>query len=126
MRLALNLWQLIIDSVRIELNCRMLSWYMRILQRCKGKPKPESLGFPDGSVAKNLPSEQETQEAQIQSLIGKIPRRGTWQPMDRGAWWATVRRVTQSQTPLKWLSSHRILSHSPNFSAVPSSLLVTR
>ena len=85
MRLALNLWQLIIDSVRIELNCRMLSWYMRILQRCKGKPKPESLGFPDGSVAKNLPSEQETQEAQVQSLIGKIPRRGTWQPMDRGA-----------------------------------------
>ena len=26
-------------------------------------------------------------------------------PMDRGAWWATVYRVTQSQTRLKWLSS---------------------
>ena len=25
-------------------------------------------------------------------------------PMDRGAWWATVHRVTKSQTWLKWLS----------------------
>ena len=27
-------------------------------------------------------------------------------PMDRGAWWATVHRVPQSQTQLKWLSKH--------------------
>ena len=27
-------------------------------------------------------------------------------PMDRGAWWATVRRVAQSQTQLKQLSTH--------------------
>ena len=109
------------------MNCRMLSWYMRILRWYKGKPhKSESLGFPDGSAAKNQPAEQETQETQVQSLVGKIPQRGTWKPMDRGAWWATVHRVTESQTPLKWLSTHRILSHSPNFSAVPSSLLVTR
>ena len=27
-------------------------------------------------------------------------------PMDRGAWWATVRRVTKSQTWLKCLSTH--------------------
>ena len=27
-------------------------------------------------------------------------------PMDRGAWQATVRRATQSQTPLKRLSMH--------------------
>ena len=26
-------------------------------------------------------------------------------PMDRGAWWATVHRVTKSQTWLKWLST---------------------
>ena len=26
--------------------------------------------------------------------------------MDRGAWWATVHRVTKSQTQLKWLSLH--------------------
>ena len=27
-------------------------------------------------------------------------------PMDRGAWWATVHRVTQSWTQLKGLSTH--------------------
>ena len=27
-------------------------------------------------------------------------------PMDRGAWWATVHRVTKSQSQLKWLDTH--------------------
>ena len=27
-------------------------------------------------------------------------------PMDKGAWWATVHRVAKSQTWLKWLSMH--------------------
>ena len=27
-------------------------------------------------------------------------------PMDRGTWWATVHRVAQSRTQLKWLSTH--------------------
>ena len=27
-------------------------------------------------------------------------------PMDRGAWWATVQRLTESQTQLKRLSTH--------------------
>ena len=27
-------------------------------------------------------------------------------PMDRGAWWATVHGITNSQTGLKWLSTH--------------------
>ena len=27
-------------------------------------------------------------------------------PVDRGAWWAAVHRVVQSQTRLKWLSMH--------------------
>ena len=27
-------------------------------------------------------------------------------PMDKGAWWATVHRVAQSWTQLKWLSRH--------------------
>ena len=27
-------------------------------------------------------------------------------PMDRGAWWATVHRVAKSWTQLKWLSTH--------------------
>ena len=31
-------------------------------------------------------------------------------PMDRGAWWTTVHRVTQSQTGLKQLSTH-VVNH---------------
>ena len=27
-------------------------------------------------------------------------------PMDRGAWWATVHRITRNQTRLKWLGTH--------------------
>ena len=53
--------------------------------------------------------------------LGLIPQlgrsRGGWHgiplrysclenPMDRGAWWATVHRVTESQTPLKQLNMH--------------------
>jgi len=46
--------------------------------------------------------------------IGKIWRKA-WQPppvflpgepMDRGAWWVTVHRVTKNQTRLKLLSDH--------------------
>ena len=32
-------------------------------------------------------------------------------PMERGAWWGTVHRVTKSRTGLKWLSIH---NHLPN------------
>ena len=47
--------------------------------------------------------------------VGKSPWRRAWQPilysclenpMDRGAWRATVHRVAKSQTRLKWLSRH--------------------
>ena len=54
------------------------------------------LGFPGGSVVKKLPAMQETW---VQSLGGESPWRRKWQPttvfslgnpMDRGAWQATV------------------------------------
>ena len=35
-------------------------------------------------------------------------------PMDRGAWWATVLRVTKSQTQLKQLSMHVRAPPPPN------------
>ena len=47
--------------------------------------------------------------------LGKIPQRRPWyplqhswleNPMDRGAWQATVHWVTKSQTQMKWLSMH--------------------
>ena len=41
------------------------------------------MGFPSGSVVKNLPAMQEMQEMWVQSLggeVGKIPWRKAWQP----------------------------------------------
>ena len=60
---------------------------------------------------------QETQEIQIQSLSWEDPLEEemathsiilAWEsPMDRGAWWATIRRVAESWTKLSmaWHSS---------------------
>ena len=53
------------------------------------------------------------------SWVGKIPWRKSWQtlqysclenPLDRGAWWATVHRVSKSQTWLKQLNMHTFLN----------------
>ena len=75
-----------------------------------------SAGFPGGSVVKNLPA-----KAGDPGLIprpGISPGGGNGNPlqdsclenaMDRGAWWATVHWVTQSQTWLKRLSMHATL-----------------
>ena len=47
------------------------------------------------------------QETQVHPWVGRIPWRREWltcsifclgNPMDRGAWWATVHGVTKSQT----------------------------
>ena len=35
-----------------------------------------------------------------------LPYSSLKEPLDRGAWWAAVHRITKSQTPLKHLSSH--------------------
>ena len=67
-------------------------------------------GFPgkDSQLVKNLPAVRETQ---VQSLGGKYPLEKemathssilTWKnPMDGGAWQATVHGVTKSQTQLR-------------------------
>ena len=55
-------------------------------------------------VVKNLPAMKETR---FDPWVRKIPWKREWQPtclenpMDRGAWRATVHRVTESQTRLK-------------------------
>ena len=58
---------------------------------------------------------QETQKTLVQSQVGKIPWRRRWQllhysclgnPMDRGAWWATVHGVAKSQIRL---STHALV-----------------
>ena len=67
-----------------------------------------NLGFPGGSVVKHLPAMQETQE--VSGLIagsGRSPGEGNGNslqysclgnPMDRGAWRATVHGVAKSWT----------------------------
>ena len=66
------------------------------------------MGFPGGSVVKNLPAN--TGDAISISGLGRCPGGGHGNPlqysclenlMDRGAWWATVHRVTKSQTQLR-------------------------
>ena len=65
--------------------------------------------FPGGSVVKNLPSVEEMQETQFQSLdlpgSGRSPGVGIGNPLQypcleicmyRGTWWATVHGVTKS------------------------------
>ena len=61
------------------------------------------MNFPGGSVAKNPPAMQETRDMWFDLWVGKIPWRREWQlqysclgnPMDRGAWWATVPGVAK-------------------------------
>ena len=62
------------------------------------------IGFPGGSVVKNLPARRQG----FDPWVRKIPWRRKWQPtpvflgnpMDRGAWRATVHGVKKSQTQL--------------------------
>ena len=75
-------------------------------------------GASDGSVVKNPPAMQETAEAQVWPLGQEVERsraggRGNplqhsslENPMDRGAWRATVHRIAKSWTWLKGLSKH--------------------
>ena len=65
------------------------------------------MGFPGGSVVKNLPAN--VGDAGSISRLGRSPGAGNGytvqcsmkncleNPMDRGAWWTTVQRVTKSQ-----------------------------
>ena len=64
---------------------------------------------------KNLLHCRSLRRLRFEHWVRKIPRRRAWQSTsvffpgestDRGARWATVLRVTKSQTPLKWFSTH--------------------
>ena len=69
-------------------------------------------------VVKNLPTNANAGDVRDTGLIpglGRSPGEGNGNPlqfsclenpMDRGAWWATVHRVAKSQTRLKRLSTH--------------------
>ena len=64
-------------------------------------------GFPSISAVKNPPALQEPQETRVQCLSGRFPAAENGNPlqysrlenpMDRGAWWATVHRVAKGWT----------------------------
>ena len=67
-------------------------------------------GFPSGEVVRNPPANVgDTGDAGLIPESGRYPRRGNGNPlqysclenpMDRGAWWATVHRVKESQIGL--------------------------
>ena len=66
-------------------------------------------GFSDGSVVKNPPAMKETGDPVSIPGMGRSPGGGNGNslqlsylenPMDRGAWRATVRGITKSQTQL--------------------------
>ena len=67
-------------------------------------------GFPGGPVVKNPPARAgDARDAGSIPGSGRSPRKGNGNPlqysclgnsMDRGAWWATVHRVTKSSTQL--------------------------
>ena len=67
-------------------------------------------GFLSGSAVQYMPAVQELKEMGVQSLGQGSPRGGQSKalqysclknPMDRGAWWATVHRIAKRQTRLK-------------------------
>ena len=70
----------------------------------------KNLGFPGGSVVKNPPANAEdTGDTGLIPGSGRSPGGGNSNPlqcsclenpMDRGAWWATVHRVAKSQIQL--------------------------
>ena len=69
------------------------------------------MGFPGGWVVKNPPANAgDTGDAGLIPRLGRSPGKENGNPlqysclenlMDRGAWWATVHGVSQSQTQLK-------------------------
>ena len=74
-----------------------------------------TVGFLGGSVVKNPPATQESQETWVRSLGQEKPLEAEMathsscleNPMDKGAWWATGGSMgSQSQTQMKQLSMH--------------------
>ena len=73
-------------------------------------------GFPGGASGKESTCQgRRPKRREFSPWVGKIPWRRAWQPtpvfflenpMDRGAWRATVHGVAKSRTGLKRLSTH--------------------
>ena len=98
----------------VLLDCRRLE---RSLQPsfCHGSSFPRA--SQEALVAKNLPANAGVVRTQVWSMVqddspggeGIASHSCLENPMDRGAWWATVHRVTKSWTRPKWLSAYTYL-----------------
>ena len=93
---------------------RKKQWYI-ILPSIKVIRHLHEVIFPDGSMVKNLPTKQVTQETWFQSIGSKIPWMRAWTPSsrvllgkshDRGAWRAMGHVVAKSWTQMRQLSMH--------------------
>ena len=92
-------------------------------------------GFPGGAEVKNSPANAgNARKAGAIPGLGRSPGEGNGNPlqysclenpMDEGAWWATVHRVTKSQTRLSDLTFTFILWHSALFMVQLSQLYMT-
>ena len=83
-----------------------------------------TLGFPGGSVVKNLPVN--AGDTSLIPGLGRCPREGSshplqyfclGNPMNRQGWWATVHKVTKSRTQFSdWVhvDAHYIINAEPN------------
>ena len=89
------------------------SWVRKIFWRRDRLPTPVFLGFPGGSDGKE--SAHSAEDLGLIPESGRSPGEGNGNllqysclenPMDRGAWWATVHRVTKSWTRLNTHMRH--------------------
>ena len=95
------------------------------------------LGFPDDSAVKELACNAED-AGDVSSIPGSVRSHGEGNgnplqyfclknPMDRGNWWATVHRVTESQsqlsktTTMKGISIFILYSHSDKYKSLKPS-----
>ena len=100
-----NKWisSLSIVSGRSPPNCsRVIWWYLwtsLVAQWVKNPSTRQEMQANTGSVPwlRRSPGQGNSYPFQYSCLEN---------PMDRGAWWATVHNVTKSWTQLKWLSMH--------------------
>ena len=110
-----RLWGVGSEKIQRRFYCGTYDWVVNLLFSCKVcfYNLKSRVGFPGASVVKNSPA-----KADVGSVpgLGRSPREGNGNSlqysclehsMDRGAWWATVHRITKSWTWLKWVNNSK-------------------